>query len=194
MPQLHYFCKKVTEKQNTKMKVAVFCSASESIDPMYFERTAELGAWMGSEGMTLVYGGSDQGLMECLAREVKKNGGRVFGVVPTLVEQRGHVSECLDVHFPVVNLSDRKDTMMEEADRVVALPGGIGTLDEVFHVMAATAIGYQRKKVIFYNIEGFYDELIALLQELEKKGFCRNVAQKFLVARTLEELKGLLRE
>lgn len=174
-------------------KIAVFCSASEFIDPIYFERAAELGAWMGSEGMTLVYGGSDQGLMECLAREVKKNGGRVFGVVPTMVEQNGHVSECLDVHFPVVNLSDRKDTMMEEADSIVALPGGIGTLDEVFHVMAATVIGYQRKKVIFYNIEGFYDDLIAILDGLNQKGFCRAPARRYFeVANTLEELKALL--
>lgn len=92
---------------------------------------------MGQNGKTLIYGGANIGLMECVARAAKENGSMVMGVVPTKLEERGRVSDLLDVTFRTDNLSDRKDVMLHEADVVVALPGGVGTLDEIFHVMAA---------------------------------------------------------
>jgi uncharacterized protein (TIGR00730 family) len=92
-----------------------------------------------------------------------------------------------------VNLSDRKDIMLQESDVMVALPGGIGTLDEVFHVMAACSIGYHQKKVIFYNVEGFWNDLLAFLNRLEETHFVhRPLKNYFEVANTLEELTRLL--
>lgn len=104
---------------------------------------------MGKHHKWLVYGGSSNGLMEVVAREAKQNGGMIMGVIPTKLEERGLVSDLLDVTFHTVNLSDRKDLMLQESDILVALPGGVGTLDEVFHVMAAATIGYHTKKVVF---------------------------------------------
>ncbi len=176
-------------------KIGIFCAASNTIDELYFERARELGRWMGENGKTLIYGGSNQGLMECLAKEVKAHGGRVFGVVPTKLEERGRVSELLDVTFRTHNLSDRKDILVEESEVLVALPGGIGTLDEVFHTMAAHSIGYHAKRVIFYNVNGFYDALLAFLRGLDASHFSHRPVENYMqVASTLDELTTLLNQ
>lgn len=169
--------------------IGIFCSASQNIDKMYFESARQLGEWMGKKGKTLVYGGANLGLMECVARAVKENGGKVIGVVPTRLEEEGRVSTWLDEVIHTRNLSDRKDVMTEKSDVLVALAGGVGTLDEIFHVIAAASIGYHRKKVIFYNEYGFYDELLAALNTLEEKGFARQPFSTYYeVANTLDEL------
>lgn len=174
-------------------KIAVFCSASDAIDPVFMEKAKELGAWMGKNHKWLVYGGSNTGLMEALAKSAKENGSMIMGVVPTKLEENGRVSDLLDVTFHSVNLSDRKDIMLQEAEVMVALPGGIGTLDEVFHVMASCSIGYHQKKVIFYNVNGFWDDLLAFLERLEAQHFAhRPLKNYFEVANSFEELTQLL--
>lgn len=175
------------------VNIGVFCSASATIAPAYFDAARQLGKWMGENGKTLVYGGASLGLMECVAEAVKESGGQVVGVVPRILEEKGRVSTLPDRIVNTHNLSDRKDVIVEESDVLVALPGGVGTLDEVFHVMAAATIGYHGKKVIFYNADGFYDELIGFLNQLEKRGFTRRpLACYYEVAATVEELIVLL--
>ncbi len=170
-------------------KVAIFCSAANHIDPIYFDKAAELGHWMGEQGLTLVYGGLNCGLMECVAQAMKTKGGKTFGVVPSKLEEHGQASRYLDVCFYTCDLSDRKETMIREADVFVALPGGIGTLDEAFTLMASNAIGYQRKKVIFYNINGFYDGLLTWFNQLREKRFIhRSIEGCMEVAGSFEEL------
>lgn len=185
----------VCTNQNKEMdKIAIFCSASDSIDPVYAEKAAELGAWLGRNGKTLVYGGANIGLMECIARAAKENGATVIGVVPTKLEERGRVSTWLDVTFRTDNLSDRKDLMLNEAEVAVALPGGVGTLDEIFHVMAAATLDYHRKKVIFYNINGFWNEVIHFLSGLEQQHFAHHpLSNYYAVASNLEELTERLK-
>lgn len=117
-------------------------------------------------------------------------GGEVIGVVPAKLEENGKVSTLLDEEIHTRNLSDRKDIITEKSEVLVALPGGVGTLDEIFHVIAAASIGYHRKKVIFYNEYGFYDELLKALHTLEDKGFARQPFSTYYeVANTLNELK-----
>lgn len=171
-------------------KIGIFCSASANIDKMYFDSARQLGKWMGQTGKTLVYGGANLGLMECIACAVKENGGTVIGVVPAILEEKGRVSTYLDEVIHTHNLSDRKDIITEKSDILVALPGGVGTLDEIFHVIAAASIGYHHKKVIFYNEAGFYDELLTALLSIENKGFARQPFSTYYeVANTLDELK-----
>ena len=171
-------------------KIGIFCSASDNIDKMYFESASQIGKWMGQTGKTLIYGGASLGLMECIARAVKENGGKVIGVVPAKLEENGKVSTLLDEEIHTRNLSDRKDIITEKSEVLVALPGGVGTLDEIFHVIAAASIGYHQKKVIFYNEHGFYDELLKALHTLEDKGFARQPFSTYYeVANTLNELK-----
>ena len=170
-------------------RIGIFCSAADDIETVYFEKARELGAWMGQNKKTLVYGGANIGLMECVAQAAKNQGAFIMGVVPTKLEERGAVSDLLDVTFRVDNLSERKDTMLRESDILVALSGGVGTLDEVFHVMASASIGYHSKKVIFYNVNGFWNELLAFLNRLREQHFARRPWENFyLVANNLEEL------
>ena len=174
-------------------KIAVFCSASEKIDRIYMQKAEELGAWMGETDKWLIYGGTNQGLMEVLARATKSHKGFVMGVVPSIVEERGKVSDLLDVTFKTENLSDRKDVMLREADIAVALPGGVGTLDEIFHVMASATIGYHHKQVVLYNVNGFWDGIIHFLGGLEQQHFAHGpLEQYFKVANTFEELVQIL--
>ena len=108
------------------MNIAIFCSANSGIDPHFFQLTEELGTWLAENGHTVVFGGCDMGLMECVARAAHDAGGRTMGMIPAKVEERGHVSKYVDVEFRCDNLSDRKDLMLAHSDVLIALPGGIG--------------------------------------------------------------------
>ena len=179
---------------NKMEKIGIFCSASEAISPNYFEKARELGTWLGENRKTLIYGGANLGLMECIAQAARQSGATIMGVVPTKLEEQGAVSDLLDITFRTDNLSERKDVMVRESDVLVALPGGVGTLDEIFHVVAAASIGYHTKKVILYNIDGFWDGMISFLNELEEKHFSRRPLENFYsVANTLDELKEQLK-
>ena len=171
------------------MKICVFCSANSRIDPDFFAMTRELGRWIGKNGHTLVFGGCDMGLMECVAQAVHEAGGRTVGVVPSKVEENGHVSSFVDVLFPCDNLSDRKDLLLSQSDVCVALPGGVGTLDEVFTVVASATIGYHDKRVILDSMTRFWDPLVQLLDTLQAQGLMRGSWHDYIeVAGSLEEI------
>lgn len=172
------------------MKIAVFCSANRNIDPDFFAMTEELGKWMGENGHDVVFGGCNMGLMDCIGKAVKAHGGRAIGVVPSLVEKGGRTFDDLDVEIPCDNLSDRKDLLLAQSDIVVALPGGIGTLDEIFTVAASHTIGYHHKMVILHNMKGFWNSTIALLNDMQQKGMIRGEWHDYIdVANDFEELK-----
>ena len=177
------------------MKICVFCSANSNIEQVYFDRTRELGEWCAKNGHTVVFGGCDMGLMECVAKAAYDNGGMTVGIVPSKIEENGHVSPHLSVEIPCENLSDRKDLMLLKSDVVIALPGGLGTLDEIFTVAASATIGYHHKKVILYNINGFWNTLVALLDDLQERGMIRgDYRQHIIVAESLQEIERMLVE
>ena len=171
------------------MKLCIFCSANEHLAPEYFDRTRELGLWAAREGHTIVFGGVNQGLMECVAQAAKEGGGTTIGVVPRIIESSGRLSDYVDIDIPCDNLSDRKQLMEDHSDIFVALPGGIGTLDEVFTIAAAATIGYHHKPVVLYNIGGFWEPLVQFLDSLERQGMMRGPwRQHIRVANSLEEI------
>lgn len=175
------------------MNICIFCSANSNIPTEYFERTSELGTWMGANGHTLVFGGCNLGLMECVAKAVHDAKGMTVGVVPTIVEKGGKVSDYVDVKILCDNLSDRKDLMIERSDVIIALPGGVGTLDEIFTVLAAASIGYHNKRVILYNIGGFWDSLIVMFDDMKARGVLRaGFEDTVKVAHTLDEIAALI--
>ncbi len=177
------------------MKICVFCSANANIDPDFFRLTEELGQWMAKEGHTLVYGGVNQGLMECVAKAVHLAGGRSIGVIPRIIEKSGRISEYVDEKLLCDNLSDRKQLMEEQSDVFIALPGGLGTLDEVFTIAAAATIGYHQKHVILYNMKGFWDGFAAMMADLQAKGMVRGQWQEYVtVASSLEEVKRTIED
>ena len=175
------------------MKICVFCSANQQIDPDFFGMTEELGRWAASNGHTLVYGGVNQGLMETLGKAAKEAGGRTIGIIPVIVEKSGRTSNYVEIEIPCDNLSDRKQLMMEQSDVFIALPGGIGTVDEIFTVVASATIGYHQKIVILYNMKGFWDSLMALLDDLQAKGMVRGNWRDYIkTADSIEELSNLI--
>ncbi len=176
-------------------KIVVFCAASEEIDSKYVVAAREVGALIGSMGCALVYGGARAGLMEAAAAAAKESGAQIVGVVPQVLEERNRVSGLVDEKISTRNLSDRKDIMVQQGNLLVALPGGIGTLDEIFHTMAAATIGYHSKRVVLYNAYGFWDGLLELLQQMSAMAFVRGNLDKFLVvAHSIDELKKLIEE
>ena len=167
------------------MEIAVFCSANNNIDPDYFRLTEELGRWIGENGHTLVYGGGNSGLMECIGKSVHEAGGRTIGVIPRIMEEGRRMSDYVDVEIPCEDLTDRKAIMMERADVFYALPGGIGTLDELFTITASHTIGYHHKKVVLYNMKGFWNSLIALLDDLQQRNMIRGDYHNFIEVREI---------
>jgi uncharacterized protein (TIGR00730 family) len=175
--------------------VGVFCAASEEIDPLYNAAATEVGRMLGRIGAGLVYGGARFGLMEATAKGAKESGADITGVVPMILEERGRVSSLIDEKINCCNLSDRKDIRLQRSDVMVALPGGIGTLDEIFHVMAAATIGYHAKPVILYNVNGYWNGLDVVLSEMRKAGFVRGNFERYMVvADSIAELEKLITE
>ena len=175
------------------MKICIFCSANQQIDSDFFALTEELGRWIASEGHSLVYGGVNQGLMECVAKAAHESGGQTIGVIPQIVEKSGRISQYVDVEMLCDNLSDRKQLMEDQSDVFIALPGGIGTIDEVFTVAAAHTIGYHHKRVVLYNMKGFWNDLLTLLDNLQQRGMVRGNWRNYIaVANNLDEIRELL--
>ena len=155
--------------------------------------TEELGKWAAENGHTIVYGGVNQGLMECIGKAAKEAGGHTIGVVPMIVEKTGRISDFVDVEIPCDNLHDRKQLMENQSDVFIALPGGLGTLDEIFTIVASATIGYHQKMVILYNMKGFWNNLIALLDDLQDKGMVRGDWQQYIkTADSIKEISRLL--
>ena len=172
--------------------IGVFCSASSNIDSIYIVFASAFGQWLGENKKTLVYGGVARGLMEVIAKSANLAGAKVIGVVPKKLQE--HASKYLNEKLITENLSDRKDTILNRSDVLIALPGGVGTLDEVFHVIAGKYIGLHNKKVIFYNINGYYSNLLTCLAEYKREGFVgSNLSDLYEIANTENELKMLLK-
>ncbi len=185
------------------MKIGVFCSANKDISPSYFSATQELGMWIGKEGHSLVWGGCSLGLMETVGRsflkardEAASEGkatGILTGVVPQIIEERGKTFSPMDDIVYCSNLSERKDIIIAKSDVLVALPGGIGTLDEIFSVVSSATIGYHSKKMVLMDTAGFWDPLVCLLDHLEKEGMIRgDYRRRISVCKDVEAFASLL--
>lgn len=175
-------------------KIGVFLSSHDHLPTAFHTATEALGEWIGRTHRTLIYGGARRGLMEVLATAVKQNGGRVYGVVPQILYDLKCVSEHIDVEFRTADLNDRKAVIMRESDILVALPGGVGTIDEVFTVLAADTIGSEQKQVILFDVDHCWQPLLNTLAEMEKVGLVSPQLYQYLkVVDNLTDLEQLCR-
>lgn len=152
-------------------KLAVYCGARDGVDPHYEQVAEQLGIKMADKGIDLVYGGGRYGLMGAVAHGVLKHEGSVYGVITKQLAGRGISFNHLTDLRVVSDMDARKKTMMNLADGMLALPGGLGTLEEISQAASWMTLGDNPKPIAFYNFDGYYDPLHDLLIKMHKNGF-----------------------
>ena len=151
--------------------VCVYCGSRAGIDAAYAEAARTTGQWIGAHGGQLVYGGGRNGLMGIVAQATQEAGGRVVGIIPkALVDKEQANRHCDELHV-VDTMHERKAMMAERSDAFVALPGGIGTFEELFEVWTWRQLGYHDKPIGLLNVAGYYDALWVFLQQSVHNGF-----------------------
>ena len=161
----------VTRLTGSAFSVCVYCGSRTGNQPEFAALARQVGSWIGLHGGQLVYGGGRNGLMGILADATLEAGGQVIGVIPqALVEKEWAHTGCTEL-FIVENMHERKRIMAERADAFLAMPGGIGTLEEFFEVWTWRQLGYHDKPVGLLNYKGYYDGLLGFLDSAVKQGF-----------------------
>ncbi|MCE7008486.1 TIGR00730 family Rossman fold protein [Kibdelosporangium philippinense] len=171
------------------MRICVFCGSAAGTKPRYAAAAAELGKLLAKRGITLVYGGASVGTMGIIADAALEAGGEVIGVIPTSMTDREIAHQGLTELHVVSTMHERKALMAELSDAFLALPGGAGTLDELFEIWTWYQIGVHSKPIGIANIDGFYDPLIAMVDHMVAEGFIRASYRDFITIETdLEKL------
>lgn len=155
------------------MKVAIYCGSAEGNSPDYVNGVKALGAYLARQGVDVVYGGGKVGLMGVIANSALQAGGKVIGVIPTHLESKEIAHTGLTELHVVANMHERKAKMSELADAFVALPGGVGTLEEMFEVWTWGQLGLHGKPCAFYNVNGFYDPMFTMVESMQQAGFVK---------------------
>lgn len=180
---------------NHVKRLAVYCGSAPGSQSLFAEATRATAAAMTSRGVDLVYGGGRLGLMGLIADSVLAAGGRVYGVIPTaLVDLEVAHAGLTELHR-VETMHERKAKMTDLADAFLALPGGIGTLDELFEAWSWNALGYHKKPFCLLNVAGYWDRMIDFIDHATSSGFLSaQRRQQLLVAETPEQALDLLDE
>jgi len=155
------------------MTICVFASSSSRVDKKYAQAAAELGSLFARSGMKVIYGGGGIGLMGVLADAVIGNGGSITGVIPSFMNEEGWGHPHLNDMIVTADMGDRKKNMFEKADAVVALPGGIGTLEELTEAITLKQLGLFKGPVVILNTLNFYKSLLDLLEHMITGNFLR---------------------
>lgn len=151
--------------------LAVYCGSRSGDNPLFAQAAQAVGHWIGSHGGQLVYGGGHDGLMGTVADATQAAGGRVVGVIPqTLVDKEHARMACDELHI-VQTMHERKALMADRSDAFLALPGGIGTFEELFEVWTWRQLGYHQKPIGLLNVAGYYDGLLGFLQHSTQQDF-----------------------
>ena len=163
------------------MRVAVYCGSASGADPVFMNATQALGQYFAEQGIEVVYGGGHVGLMGKIADSVLAAGGRVSGVMPESLVKREIAHSHLTSLTVVNNMHGRKAQMADMADAFVALPGGAGTLEEIFEAWTWAQLGHHTKPCAFYNVQGFYDPLFAMIDNMVQQGFLKDEYRQMLI-------------
>lgn len=173
-------------------RVCVFCGSSPGVRPAYLEAARALGRAIARRGLGLVYGGASVGLMGAVADAALAEGGEVIGVLPRSLREREIAHLGLSELHVVDSMHTRKAMMAERADAFVALPGGLGTLEELFEVLTWRLLGLHRKPAGVLDVEGYYAPLVAFLDHSIDEGFLRRDHLRLEVARDADALLDAL--
>jgi hypothetical protein len=174
--------------------VCVYCGSSAGDDARFGDAAEELGRALATEGVGLVYGGGGDGLMGRLARSTLAAGGYVTGVIPSFLIRKEHALTAAQEMLVVGSMHERKQTMFDRADAFVALPGGIGTLEELVEQMTWAQLNRHMKPILIADIGGFWRPLLALLAHMRVEGFIREgFDTRYTVAERVEDVLPMLR-
>jgi uncharacterized protein (TIGR00730 family) len=179
---------------STIRRICVYCGSGPGADPAFTEAARTLGAIMAANRIGLVYGGGSIGLMGEIAKAVSDGGGEVVGIIPTFLASREHANPRGKLII-TRDMHERKQRMFDEADAFVALPGGVGTLEELVEQITWTQLGRHKKPILLANIQKFWDPLCALLRHMEDMQFIRpGLSVNYLVTERIENIVPMLTE
>lgn len=165
----------------TIKRIAVYCGSAAGVDPGFADAARDLARAMAARGIDLVYGGGRLGLMGVIADEILAAGGKVYGVIPeALVAHEVAHTGCTEL-YTVANMHERKAKMTELCDAFIALPGGIGTLDELFEAWTWNALGYHAQPFCLLNVHGFWDGLAGFMDHVSASGFLSEARRRQLL-------------
>lgn len=173
--------------------VAIYCASSTKIKPIYYEVARQLGRGLALRGVTQVNGAGNMGLMQAASDAALEVGGRVVGVIPTfMIEQNWHHTGLSQI-IETTDMAARKQTINEMTDAAIVLPGGCGTLDELFEIVTLKQLGVYLKPIVIVNVDGYYDHLLQQLDRSMQENFMRNEHRDiWCVATTAEEAIDLV--
>lgn len=172
--------------------ICIFCGAQPGNSPNFRDVAREVGLLLGQKGIRLVYGGSKDGLMGAAADGTLAAGGEVLGVLPEKLANRELAHARIQKLVTVETMAQRKDVLIGEADAFLILPGGLGTLDELFEVLTANTLGFTAKPVVVLNSDGYYTGLIDWLEQISRTGLSKSPDELFTVVNDLPALAQLL--
>jgi uncharacterized protein (TIGR00730 family) len=179
---------------STIRRICVYCGSGPGADPAFTEAARTLGTIMAENRIGLVYGGGSIGLMGEIAKAVSDRGGEVVGIIPTFLASREHANP-LGRLIITRDMHERKQRMFDEADAFVALPGGVGTLEELVEQITWTQLGRHKKPILLANVKNFWDPLCALLRHMEDMQFVRpGLPVNYLATERVEDIVPMLRE
>jgi len=174
--------------------ICVYCGSGPGTDPAFVEAARQFGRTLAESGVGLVYGGGSLGLMGALATAVLDHGGNVTGIIPDFLIAREQMLARAQEVVVTRDMHERKRNMFERADAFVALPGGIGTLEELVEQLTWAQLGRHRKPILIANIKQFWDPLLALLEHMKSLAFIRSdLLVEFLVVERVEDILPKLR-
>jgi hypothetical protein len=172
--------------------VCVFCGARNEVPAAHLDAGKAFGHMLAARGIRLVYGGGDCGVMGAVANAVLGDGGQVTGVFPmslkNIENEHGSLSEIIMVE----SMHERKRIMFERCDAIVVLPGGFGTMDEMFEIITWKQLRFHQKPVVIFNHLGYWDPLVALMENIIKTGFARGETRDLY--RIVDSLEGIFKE
>jgi uncharacterized protein (TIGR00730 family) len=175
--------------------ICVYCGSGPGSEPVFMAAAKELGRQMAEAGVGLVYGGGNVGLMGAVARAVLDNGGHVTGIIPEFLKSRERMLDEVQETIIVADMHTRKRLMFERADAFVALPGGIGTLEELVEQMTWAQLGQHARPILMLSVKGFWRPLLSLFAHMRQCGFIRpGLELNYLVAEAVDEVIPMLRK
>jgi uncharacterized protein (TIGR00730 family) len=184
-----------SEKSSKIRKICVYCGSGPGVDPAFVESARAFGAILAKNDIGLIFGGGSVGMMGAIAKSVLDHGGEATGIIPEFLVAREHAKRGADNLIVTRDMHERKRKMFEMADAFVAMPGGIGTLEEVVEQITWVQLGRHRKPILLANIKRFWDPLCALVDHMKKLEFIRDDLDfDLLVADKVDDILPLLQK